>query len=219
MGPNKLSLVEESSETHELRAILNDEINDIFDLGSGCLVWLTKEPEEITLFYDPSRVIVEFFEGGGSTDYDLRDTEHILRMVVDSDFSKAQMKRAHRSPYMSGRYALEWHGKSEPMEVPFPTYMDDMCVSVGIKTDGSVVLRSGGSIVPQLERVANIADIAFVGSTLKTSDDQRLVAFLSGMVDADSLTGLVDRMSGAYALRSERGKEVPYKSLNLFSNQ
>lgn len=204
--------------THKLHDSLNNGEYKIFDLGSGCLMWRTKELERIVLFYDPSRVVIEFFVGGGSTIY-TSDIEHVPRMVVDSDFSKAQMKRAHPSPYFSGRYALEWHGRIEPMEVPFPAYMDQMCVVATIRPDGYVEMRQDGSIVPQLERASNLSDIVFINSTSKPSDDTGLVVFLSGIVGKENLAALVDRMSRAYDLRMEKGEEKPYKPLHLFGNK
>ena len=165
------------------------------------------------MLYDPSRVVVEFFVGGGSTTY-FDDTRHVHRMFVDSAFSKVQMKRAHRSPYKSGRYALEWHGRQEPMEVPFPLYMDPRCLVAVVQEDSLILPR--GSAVPQLERTSNIENMLFIRSTSEPSTDENLRIFLSDLVPRDRLTELVDRMSGAYALRRERGAERPYQGVRLF---
>lgn len=218
MNNGNLPLIGMSSETHETREIryrLSNGAYGIFELGRGCLTWQTIEPKYTILLYDPSNVFIEFFVGGGST-LSTSDTEHVPRIVVDSAFSKAQMKRAHPSPYFSGRYALEWHGRIEPMEVPFPTYMDQMCVVATIRPDGYVEMRQDGSIVPQLERVSNISDIVFIESASKPSDGTGLVAFLSGVVGKENLAALVNKMSGAYALRMVRGEEVPYNPPHLF---
>lgn len=211
------NLTKVSAETQDLRYRLSKLVYGTLELGGGCLAWRTVEPERTILFYDPQKVVVEFFIGGGSTDGS-SETEHVPRVVVDSAFSKAQMKRAHPSPYSSGRYALEWYGRTEPMEVPFPMYMDQMCVVATIRPDGYVEMRQDGSIVPQLERASNIDDIVFVKSALKPSDDTGLVAFLSGVVGKENLAVLVDKISGAYALRMEKGKEVPYRPLKIFGN-
>lgn len=216
MGVTQFSSLSGTDKTHELHAGLATAWLGILNLGSGCLAWQTNAPGDITLLYDPGLVTVEFFIGGGSTAYSNGDMEHVPRMVADSEFSKAQMKRAHRSPYLSGRYAFEWHGEARPMEVPFPTYLDPLCVLAIIGRDGSSYMRPDGSIVPQLERISNIADIAFVGSVSKPSENKTLTAFLSGLAGENSLATLVARMDGAYALRMERGREVAYKPLNLF---
>ena len=137
MKTKNLPLIGVSPETDKLRYRLSNAAYSLFELGGGCLAWRFMEPERTVLLYDPSNVFVEFFIGGGST-ITVNDTERASRIVIDSAFSKAQMKRAHSSPYFSGRYAFEWHGKTEPMEVPFPMYMDQTCVVATIRPDGYV---------------------------------------------------------------------------------
>lgn len=217
MTATDLPLIRTSSETGGLPYSLSGGAYGLHELGGGCLAWRTLKPERTVLFYDPQKVFVEFFVGGGST-IGMSDPEHVLRMVVDSAFSKAQMKRGHPSPYFSGRYALEWHGRIEPMEVPFPAYIDQTCIVASIRPDGDIEMRSDGSIVPQLERVSNLSDIVFINSALEPSNDEGLAAFLSDVVGRDHLAALVDRMSKAYALRMERGEEAPYRPLKIFGN-
>ncbi len=198
-----------TGKTTELADAIRQESSGLFDLGSGCLAYQTKQPKEIVLFYDPSRIVVEFFIGAGSTTY-FSDPEHVHRMVVDSAGSKAEYKRSHRSPHYSRRYAREWHGQLELMEVPFPLYMDPMCVVAFIQNNG-LYLPHDGSAVPQLAKTSNIADIIFVSTTLIPSTDEDLRAFLSDRVPGDRLAEFVDRMSNAYALRQGRGPEKPYR--------
>jgi len=202
-------------ETSRLREAIARESSELFDLGSGCLAWQTNEGNRL-LFYDPQRVVIEFFVGGGSTTYS-PDPEHVHRMVIDSDFSRAEYKRNYRLPHMSSKFANDIYGTMTPMEVPFPLYIDPMCVIAWIQ-EGNLILPRSGSAVPHLERASDIADIVFVKSALEPTTDKDLEAFLFGLVPKDRLTEVIDSMSHAYILRKEAGPAKPYEKPSYLKN-
>ena len=203
----------ENEESLRLRTAISELGSDLLHLPSGILIWRKEENEELIFLYDPDKITVEFFVGGGSTLYS-SDNEQVQRVVIDSAFSKAQMKRANKSPYYSGRYAYEWHGETKPKEVPFPHYSDYKCVLGYIHNDSLTIPDK--AIVPLLEKTANMGGITFVGSTVKPKQDKKLRRVLSSLLPDGSLDKVMDKLLVAYDLRQEDGPQKPYSGLSLF---
>jgi len=128
--------------------------SDFIIISSGFVAWMAFEPDGSVVanaLGNHQRLYAEFYTGGANTVFS-DDPIPKYRGLIDTPFSKAQIRRQERVPRYSYRVGIEHYGVVTAVECPIGMYIDRESVLVSIRCypgGPCAVYASGQPWVPE----------------------------------------------------------------------